>query len=127
MDKTLILLYAGLLGVVVHSVIKAQTLSNDAAAANLPFKFTDYLKKDYLGIILSFLAVLVWLLLFDEVAVKYDSLQNFVRLSFFAMGALGSYIIQLALSRAKQAIRKKVDVATNELDAIKSGDDHLGV
>ena len=117
----LILLLCGVLGVLAHCLIKANSLQTDATKANMDFKFTDYIKKDYLGIALSFVSVIIWLLLFEEVALKYPGISNFVRASFVAMGLVGSYLIQTMLSKAKQQIRSKVDKATDELDDIKSG------
>lgn len=119
MDLKFILIVLGILGVIAHCLIKAQSLKTDARVANVDFSFMDYLKKDYLGIALSFLAVFVWLLVFEEVAVKYKSLQDFVRVSFFLMGLVGSYLIQTVLSKAKKEIRTRVDHKTDELDKIK--------
>lgn len=123
MNRELILVIVGIFGVLSHCLLKASSLKSDAKAANIPFKFVDYLKDDYLGIALSFISVFVWLLLFEEVATKYTSLQNFVRASFFMMGIVGSYLIQLVASKAKTKIRNVVDVKTNLADDITAGKD----
>lgn len=120
MNETLILLLIGFLGVVIHSLMKAQSLQTDAEKANVEFDFKDtYLKKDYLGIIISFLQVLLWLLIVPEVSQKYVWLQNWIRVSFAAVSFLGSYLIQMALSKAKKYIRTEVDIKTNELSDLK--------
>jgi hypothetical protein len=123
MNRESILILLGIFGVLSHCLLKASSLQSDAKAANLKFSLTDYFKSDYLGILLSFISVFAWYFLFEEVAVKYTSLQNFVRLSFFVMGLVGSYLIQFVASKAKKKIRTTVDVKTNELDDIKSGKD----
>ena len=119
----LFLLVCGLLGVISHCLIKAQSLKTDATKANLSWKFEDYIKNDYLGILLSFVSVLAWLLLFEEVATKYGALANFARVSFFVMGLVGSYLIQTVLSRAKKQIRETVDRKTDALDVLKKEKD----
>lgn len=116
MKENLILMLLVLLGIVGHSILKANSLVKDAEKANVPFTWKDYLKKDILGISISLVAGIAWFFLFEEVATKYPALQNFVRCTFFGMGALGSYVCQLAFSRAKTFIRKQVDFKTDVAD-----------
>lgn len=119
MNETLTLILAGILGVIAHCLMKAQSLKKDAEVANIPWKFSDYIRYDYLGIAFSFVAVFIWLIVFPEAVLKYPQIEGWVRGSFVGAGALGSYLIQTIFSVAKKRIRGKVDVATNELDEIK--------
>lgn len=113
-------LLVGFLGVLIHCFLKANSLNQDARVANLKFNFwTDYIQKDAFAILVSFLMVFLWLFLFKEVAAKYKSLQDFALTSFGVMGAMGSYIAQLALSRAKKQIRQVIDLKTNIADKVK--------
>lgn len=114
--ETIIYLFLGCLGVAAHSLMKANSLQKDAVAANLEFSFSDYLKKDWLGISLSFVSVLAWLFLFGEVALKYPKISDYIKCSFFGMGFLGSYLIQTLFSRGKKLIRNTVDEKTNIAD-----------
>jgi hypothetical protein len=111
-------LLAGLLGVTLHSLGKAQSLIKDAKVANIDFTIKDYLKCDWLGICLSFGSVLLWLLLFEEASTKYPLIQDWVRVSFACMGFFGSYIIQRISSRGQKYIRNIVDGKTDIADAI---------
>lgn len=110
---------AGFLGFLFITISKMQSLKTDAEKANLTFVYKEYFKKDLLSIVLSFLSLLIWQLLFNEVAVKYPAITSFVRISYFVMGAFGSWIVQAWLSKTKQWVRGVVDDKTNELDAIK--------
>lgn len=113
------LLLCGIAGFLFHSLIKLKSLQDDAIAANLPFNWKrDYLVKDIFGILSAFVAPFIWLLLFSEVANKYPALHDFARVSFFVMGAFGSYILQLLLGKSKKYIRKVVDEKTNIADGI---------
>lgn len=117
MENNFVLLVIGILGVLVHCLIKANSLLTDASKANVKFTAKDYIEKDWLGILLSLTVVFIWLLIFPEVASVKPNIVNFVRISFGAMGLFGSYIIQSIFSRGKSYIRsvidKKTDIADN--------------
>jgi hypothetical protein len=112
---------AGAAGVLFHSIAKAYNLQRDSEIANVPFRIgKDYLKKDFLSILMSFLSVGIWYLIFGEWASKYPALDGFALTSFVTMGGIGSYIIQLGMSRAKRKIRQVVDEKTNIADNKKT-------
>lgn len=118
-----LLLAAGMAGFIFHSLLKLKSLNDDSIAANLEFNvWRDYIKKDMFGILAAFLSPFVWLLLFGEIAAKYPALQEFALTSFFVMGALGSYLLQLLLGRAKKQIRRVVDEKTNIADGVDPSD-----
>lgn len=114
----LIYLLVGFGGVVAHSLIKLKQMSKDFQKTNLSLSFEDYLKKDKYAILLSFLVVFLWLALFGEAAQQYPKILTFTRFSFFAMGAIGSYLVQAGMSRAKEELRQKWNEKTNILDEI---------
>lgn len=116
----LIYLLVGFGGVIAHSLNKVRTLSAEYEKANLTLTFNQYIQKDKYGIMLSFLVVFLWLALFGEAALKYPAILTFTRVSFFAMGALGSYGLQSAMSRAKKELQKAIDEKTNILDDLIS-------
>lgn len=117
MNKEILFILAGAAGVLFHCLLKLQSLLTDARAANINFNaWRDYWTRDFVSIALSFLSVGIWLLVFGEIAAKYTSLQAFAITSFVVMGAIGSYLIQLALSKAKKKVREVIDAKTNELD-----------
>ena len=117
----IVFLATGIAGFVFHSLIKLKSLKDDATAANLSFSvYKDYIVKDIFGILAAFFSPFVWLLLFGEIAGKYPALKEFALTSFFVMGALGSYVLQLLLGQAKKQIRKVVDEKTNIADGVEN-------
>ncbi len=114
--EILIYLLAGLLGVFVHSCLRANSLIKDAKTANIDFTVKDYLEKDFLGISVSIAMVFVWLLVFPEVAKVRPNVLIYTRITFFAMGLLGSYIAQIVFTKAKGYIRNIVDQKTDIAD-----------
>jgi len=116
--EIIIYLLAGFLGVFVHSCLRANSLVKDAKTANIKFTVSDYLQKDFLGIAMSIAMVFVWLLIFPEVAKVRPNVLIFTRITFFAMGLLGSYIAQIVFGKAKGYIRSIVDRKTNIADNI---------
>ena len=117
MEEKLLFLLVGFLGFIFHSLLKLKSLNDDSRAANLPFNvWRDYVQKDIYGILAAAMAPFVWLLLFGEIAAKYPALHSFALTSFFVMGALGSYLLQLLLGQAKKRIRNVVDEKTNIAD-----------
>lgn len=111
------LIIAGTAGVLFHCLLKLNSLLQDARVGNVDFRpVKDYWKKDAVSIILSFLSVGIWYLVFGEVGKKYPNLEEFKITSFVLMGMMGSYVIQLVLSRAKKRIRNIVDTKTDIAD-----------
>lgn len=116
-NDILVCVLLGIAGVLFHSIIKLRGLLEDARVANVNFQpVRDYWLRDAPSILLSLLSVFVWVFLFGEIAKAYPKIEAFVRTSFFVMGAIGSYVLQLVLGRAKKQIRQVVDVKTDKAD-----------
>lgn len=112
-NQELILDLCGLAGVIFHCLLKLNSLLNDARVANINFRWRkDYLQRDIVPIMLSMLSVLIWHLVFAEVAASYPKISAFARVSFVGMGMIGSYIIQTLMSKAKKKIRQVIDEKT---------------
>lgn len=117
--KYLIFAVCGVLGVLFHSICKFISLKGDAKAANYgKLTIKEYVSTDLGPIALAFCSVAIWLLVFAEAASKYPKLQDFARVSFVTMGAIGSYLIQLALSTLQSKIKKTVDLKTDIADNV---------
>lgn len=116
----IIYLLVGFGGVIAHSLNKVRTLTEDYGKANLTLTFKQYLQKDKYGIMLSFLVVFLWLALFGEAAIYNPKILTFTRVSFFAMGALGSYGLQSWMGRAKKELQNAIDEKTNILEDLTS-------
>lgn len=114
--EILIFLAIGILGILGHSVMKADSLMKDAKVANMHYTVKNYLKDDWAGISLSFIWLLVWLMIWEEPARKYPGMLDWIRLTFLISGMLGSYIFQTLFSKGKKKIRSVVDEKTDIAD-----------
>lgn len=116
-----ILIVCGALGVIFHSLVKLNRLYELANRAKVVFEWRrDYLKNDFVSILLSFLSVTIWFLLFGEVATRWQWLTTFPRFSFFCMGYFGSYWVQYGLGRTQKVIEKIIDDKTHLADEKKA-------
>lgn len=117
MEFNLTFILAGFGGFLFYSLAKLNSLSKDAQVANMPFNWYDnYVKKDFFGILASFLSIFIWQLMFAEIAAKYPKIEAFAITSFVVMGAIGSWALQLLLGKAKKEIRRVVDYKTDKAD-----------
>ncbi len=118
MSNFIILFFCGALGVLFDCCLKANSLKNKARVGNVSFTVMTYLKDDVISILLSFVSVLIWLMLFGEVAGRYPQVENFQRGTFVLMGGFGSHVIQYFFSVAEKRIMsiidKKTDIADNK-------------
>ena len=115
-------LIVGFIGVIVHTLLKGLSLQRDASATKVKFDFMDYVKKDWIVIALSFLAVILWLFIFDEAIKKAAWIGTFIKTSFGVMGAAGSYALQQGLGKSKKWIRAQMSdksAKAQELDDMK--------
>lgn len=116
-NENLLLIVCGLAGVLFHCLIKLNGLLTDARVANIRFNAVhDYWIRDAVSICLSLLSVGIWYLVYKEVTNKYEAITGFTRVSFVAMGMVGSYLIQRLASRAKKRINEITDAKTNKAD-----------
>ena len=116
MENNLILFACGFLGVLVHCLFKAKDLIEYSQKANIDFNIQDYLKKDWFGVSVSILTVVIWFLIFGEVGAKYPKIIDFIRCIFILMGWFGSYIAQKVFSKAKSYIGNIIDRKTDIAD-----------
>lgn len=111
------LIAIGIAGVLFHCLCKLQSLLKNARAANINFNaLNDYWLKDAVAIIISLLSVGIWYSLFGEISTRYPALAGWEKTSYFVMGGMGSYVLQLLLSTAQKRINKVVDVKSNDSD-----------
>lgn len=104
----------GILGVLAHCLIKANSLQKDALASNISFGIYEYWKKDWFTISLSFVSVVLWLFLFEESIKVCAKLNDYVKWSFAGVGFLGSYAIQQFLGKGKRYIRNAAKENSNQ-------------
>lgn len=106
----------GMCGVIVHTLMKFQSLAKDAEKANIKLSFKQFVVNDWAGMLLAIVPVFVWLMTFAEAANKYPALRDYIRISFFLVGMVGSYALQQISSKSKEWIREVIDRKTNIAD-----------
>lgn len=108
-------------GFLFHSCLKYKSLRDQAIAAKLTFTFKNYLSTDAASIIASFASIFIWLFCFGEIVAKYPALAGFTKVSFVIMGAMGSYLVQLAFSTAQKRITNVISDSTAKTeDSVKT-------
>lgn len=120
MQENLILIICGVSGVLFQCLLKLNGLLNDARVANINFSWKkDYVQRDLVAIVMSFLSVAIWYLVFAEIAARSEAVANLKRVSFVTMGGIGSFAIQYFFGGAKNWIRgiidKKTDIADGKI------------
>jgi mannose/fructose/N-acetylgalactosamine-specific phosphotransferase system component IIC len=121
MLQNLIYVGIGLLGVLIHTLIKANSLKTRAEKANIKFLIRNYFDKDWISILISVCIVFFWLLIYQEVMNKYLlKYTDLIGTIFGLIGFLGTYILSKILSVSEKRINNIIDEKTNELDEIKS-------
>ncbi len=119
----LILILCGVAAVVFQCLVKLDGLLKDARAANVDFKWKkDYLQRDIVPISTAFLTVGIWYLVFGEVIASYPGVEAWSRISFVAVGGVGSWALQYFFGKAKDKIRDVIDRKTDKLDQLTGND-----
>lgn len=104
------LVFCGFAGVVLQSLLKLDGLLKIAIRANVNFDWwRDYVQRDRYAILASFLSVVIFYLVFGEVATKFEWLTVFPRFSFVTIGMSGSYALQKWLGKSKKWLTSIID------------------
>lgn len=113
-------IFIGFLSFLFVTLVRMNSLKKDAEAANLSFNYKRYFDREVFGLAASVVSIILWAYLYPEVVLKYPAIEGWIRASFFAMGAMGSWVLQMLLGKTKVWIRNVVDVKTNIADGIKN-------
>lgn len=118
--EDVVLILAGLLSAFFQCLATLKSRLDDARAANVNFNAVrDYWMRDAVPITMTVIPVVLWYLVFGEVAARSELVLNLKRCSFILVGGAGSWILQYFLGTSKKFIRMIVDRKTNELNQLK--------
>lgn len=112
----LIFFCCGMVGLLAAALALAKDLQTDARIANLHFTFGEYVEREGLGLAISFVAVLGWMLVFPEAARAQPKIVGWLRLSFIVVGGTGTWAFQMLFGTTKKWIRAIVDRKTDIAD-----------
>lgn len=94
----------GLLGWATHALLKAKGIQDKARLANVEFKFWEYFTKDFISHGISFLGIILFLVIIDEL---HFVVGNYPKILSITVGYMGSDII----ARFFSVVNKKVNAA----------------
>lgn len=108
---------ASLLGVVFHIAVKIKSLHDDHKVTNLKFSVAQYLKDDWIALVVDVLAALILVYLVSEWVEEDSRILTKIKSIFVFVGYTGSSVLMQVLSVAKKNFRKAVGYKTNIADA----------
>lgn len=119
MEKIHIICFiAGLLGIIIHILVKIKSLQVKAKAGNAPFSLREYFSNDLVAIILSNVVVIASVFaLGDQGVQNYDHwYANWPRLIFIAIGYSANDLATRFFGATSAKINKIIDIKTNIAD-----------
>lgn len=111
--------WPGLLGILFQIVVKLVGLKRRSKAANKPFHPGDYFVDDWLSIVSSVLAVIIFIVCLENLAHWKPAIMQYVQMIFIAVGYMGSSLINAALSKSEKQLLEVIDKKTNYGDLLK--------
>lgn len=111
----------GILGIIFHLFIKLRSLNKTASAGNIPFSgAVEFLKRDWIEICLSILAVVILASTFTEIVARYPTIQSFARIAFLCCGYFGSSVLLHFFSKSEKVIKSRIDEKTNTMEGLST-------
>lgn len=107
----------GLLGLLLHVLIKYRSLLNRAKAANSAIGFGVFIKNEIIGICISFVVLVMFVIGFDELANYKPVVLNGAKWLFSFVGYAGSSVLLSFFSKSEKALLKVIDKKTNIADS----------
>ena len=115
----LMLLLAGLLGVILQVLVKMKSTKSLFDIANQTFVYKKFFEKESVAIATSIVFVLIMAITVNEWMQYKEWVQDYLRLLFTLGGAIGSWLAGYTLGRSKSFIKNIIDTKTNKADGIE--------
>lgn len=106
-------LLAGLLGITFFFLGQANETRKDFKAAGNAFVPKEFLRNEFISILLHVVAVLILAITVNEWSTYSPVVQKYITCIFALGGIIGPWLISLISSSSKKYIRKVVDIKTN--------------
>lgn len=111
------LLLAGLLGLLIHVfLVKIPSIQERAIKANTEIKLGEFFSKDWPAIFGSFLVVLVYIFVVDEIQSYSSTLMAFKKILGVFIGYCGSSIILRIFGKTEKMVLSIIDKKTDIAD-----------
>lgn len=106
----------GIIGMLLHAIMKARSIQRKAKLANVEFKISEYFLKDWLSHSASFLTVILCLFLIDEFANISQYVMSYLKIGFAFVGYTGSDIASRFFSVVNEKVNRAIDFKTTIAD-----------
>ncbi|SRR5260221_7680687 len=108
---------SGLIGIFFNIfAVKIPAVKKAAKVGNAPFSYTAYFQDELAALLASFLTVIAFLILLDEVVAYQPAILPYLKVAFFFVGFTGASIVIALLGKAQDKINAIVDVKTDIAD-----------
>lgn len=115
----LLLFGIGVVGWLLHSLLKAKSIQDKAHIANIEFKFGEYFTKDWISHSISFLGIGAYLLILSEIVNGSSIVNGYVKTLSLFVGYSGADIVSRFFSTVNKKVNAVIDSKTTELDSAK--------
>lgn len=113
----------GLLGQLFHLfVIKLPAEKKRAKAGNVPFSIGAYFKEDWLAVGANLIAIVIFVVLLDELIGYNPSLLRWIKFGYIGLGFMGSSALIAWLGKFSNQVQSIVNIKTDQLDELKAGE-----
>lgn len=99
----ILLFLLGLLGVILHNLVKINEINKDPAKGN--FNLRTYLKLEWASFLISVIVVYVCMLIKNEV-IALESAGKFLGVGFVAVGYMAQSVLISVMGKAQKIIEK---------------------
>jgi len=107
----------GLLGALLHGLLKVKSIQDKARKANVAFSAMDYLKEDIISHLTSLTTIIVCIFLVEDVLHVKPEFLYYLKFAFLFTGYAGNDIASRVLGavnkRVNDVIDKKTTIADN--------------
>ena len=105
-----------LIGMALQTAMAMQSLQNKARLANVEFRPKNYLKEDWLTIVISFLTIVLAMLLINEVLNIKPEVKDYLKFGFAFIGYFSNDIASRLFSAANKRVNAAIDYKTTIAD-----------
>ena len=95
----------GLLGMALQILLKIQSFKSRMESNRLIFRLSDYFKDDFISIILSFVALFLWMTFVPDIEKNYPVSKDWMRIFFGFVGYGGTSLLTWSFSKFDKRIK----------------------
>jgi len=106
----------GLLGAVIHALMKIKSIEDKAKLANVQFKANDYLLEDWKSHLISLCTLLICLFFIGDAIRFHADIIYYMKFAFAFIGYTGNDIASRVFGAVNKRVNTVIDKKTTEAD-----------